>query len=246
MVKLMGFVAVAFAVSLAALLCWVVALPSLVVAGAAAEAPNDTFRAGIIGWMLSTPQPVGDVILPDGTPGPGSGPRGEIAPGFWSDANDCSDVAVNAQGDGTFVWPTIYADRSGYWFTANRIDPNQGGTPHLHPGVDLRTGLGDPIVAAQRGTVIGSAYSAIGYGNYLMLDHGNGQVTLYGHLSDSLVACGQVVAQGEMIGSGGSTGNSTGPHLHFEVGLNGGRVNPCDVLPGAATTNCYGDPGGGP
>ena len=149
---------------------------------------------------------------------------------------------IHAQGDGTFIWPTIYADRSGYWFTANRTDPNQGGSAHLHPGVDLRTGLGDPIAAAQRGTVIGRAFSAIGYGNYLMLDHGNGQVTLYGHLSEWLVDCGQVVEQGELIGLGGSTGNSTGPHLHFELGVNGGRLNPCDVLPGAAETNCFGDP----
>ncbi len=240
--KLMGIVATFLAFSLAALLCWVVALPSLVVAAAAAEAPNEPFRQGLIGWMLSTPQPVGDVIVPDGTPGPGSGPRGAIAPGFWEDANDCRDVVVRAAGDGTFIWPTLYHDRSGYWFTANRTDPNQGGSAHLHPGVDLRTGLGDPIAAAQRGTVIGRAFSTIGYGNYLMLDHGNGQVTLYGHLSEWLVDCGQVVEQGELIGLGGSTGNSTGPHLHFELGVNGGRLNPCDVLPGAAETNCFGDP----
>jgi len=70
-----------------------------------------------------------------------------------------------------------------------------------------------------------------GYGNMIMIDHGNGYQTLYGHLSSVSAGCGASVSQGQYIGSSGSTGNSTGPHLHFEVRYLGGFVNPWFVLP---------------
>ena len=98
-----------------------------------------------------------------------------------------------------------------------------------HNGLDIissnGTVLGKPIVAADSGTVILSKYYS-GYGNCIMIDHGNGYVTLYGHLSSISVSVGQTVSQGATIGAVGSTGNSTGPHLHFEVLKNGTRIDP--------------------
>jgi murein DD-endopeptidase MepM/ murein hydrolase activator NlpD len=106
-----------------------------------------------------------------------------------------------------------------------------------HTGIDIGADFGDSIMAAASGTVSfvncpcpGSNYtdSSVGggYGNYLMIDHGNGVVTLYGHCRDIYVSSGEYVSQGQVIAEVGSTGGSTGPHLHFEVRYNGQRVDP--------------------
>ena len=81
------------------------------------------------------------------------------------------------------------------------------------------------MLAADGGTVIKSRYNS-SYGNYVAIDHGNGMVTLYAHMSQRLVSVGQTVSAGQVIGKVGSTGNSTGPHLHFEVMVNGSYQNP--------------------
>jgi murein DD-endopeptidase MepM/ murein hydrolase activator NlpD len=86
--------------------------------------------------------------------------------------------------------------------------------------------LGEPIRAADRGVVVYSGWNTWGYGNLIVVDHGNGWQTVYAHLYAVQVGCGGIVNRGETVGYGGSTGNSTGPHLHFEMVYNGVRVDP--------------------
>jgi len=100
-----------------------------------------------------------------------------------------------------------------------------------HPGLDLVGRAGDPVYAADNGFVVYAGWSNVGYGNLIVIDHGNGWQTWYAHLSLAYVACGQNVWQGSTIGGIGSTGNSSGPHLHFETRYQGGLPNPFNVLP---------------
>ena len=112
----------------------------------------------------------------------------------------------------------------------NRIDPITGKRKG-HTGMDLAVPTGTPIRAALPGTVTVSKYNAGGYGYYVCIDHGNGLSTLYGHCSQLLARVGQTVQAGDIIALSGSTGRSTGPHLHFEVRVNGERTNPRAYLP---------------
>jgi murein DD-endopeptidase MepM/ murein hydrolase activator NlpD len=100
----------------------------------------------------------------------------------------------------------------------------------LHPGIDIGVPTGTPIHAAGSGTVVWCGWMS-GYGNLVMIDHHNGLATLYGHQSRIAVGCNQEVSQGETIGYVGCTGFCTGPHLHFEVRLNGTPVDPLGYLP---------------
>jgi murein DD-endopeptidase MepM/ murein hydrolase activator NlpD len=111
------------------------------------------------------------------------------------------------------------------------LEPRFGGYPHFHTGVDLAAPLGKPILAAANGIVVAVGHSNVGYGNYVIIAHGSGVMTLYGHLLTTFVKVGQHVARTEPIGREGSTGFSTGPHLHFEVRINGQVVNPLRYLP---------------
>ena len=112
----------------------------------------------------------------------------------------------------------------------SRIDPI---THKLkgHSGMDLAVPTGTPIRAALPGTVTASKYNAGGYGYYVMIDHGNGLSTLYGHCSKLLARVGQAVEAGDIIALSGNTGRSTGTHLHFEVRVNGERTDPRYYLP---------------
>jgi murein DD-endopeptidase MepM/ murein hydrolase activator NlpD len=124
----------------------------------------------------------------------------------------------NAQiGKGKFVWPT-----SGYVSQGYRA---------LHRALDIAGSYNQPVKAADGGFVAIAGWSNVGYGNYIVIDHGNGFRTLYGHLNKINVKPGQSVDQGTLIGLEGSTGNSTGPHLHFEIILNGVQQNPYNILP---------------
>ncbi|MBO4889574.1 MAG: peptidoglycan DD-metalloendopeptidase family protein [Lachnospiraceae bacterium] len=128
---------------------------------------------------------------------------------------------------GKFKWPapsyTRISDEYGY-----RIHPILG-TQQFHNGVDMAAPNGSPILAAYDGEVIAASYSPT-MGNYIMIDHGDGLITIYMHASSVSVSEGTMVARGEQIGCVGSTGRSTGPHLHFSVRENGQYVSPWNYL----------------
>ncbi len=129
----------------------------------------------------------------------------------------------------SLMWPVpscnIITSRFGY-----RTSPTAGASSY-HGGLDIGASAGAAIVAAQKGTVI-LASSISGYGNTVMIDHGGGVVTLYGHMSSISVSYGQKVSQGQTIGKVGSTGISTGPHCHFEIRVNGSQTNPAPYFSG--------------
>lgn len=129
----------------------------------------------------------------------------------------------SAVGNGNFIWPcpscTYITSRFGL-----RIHPITGDRKS-HNGLDIGAGYGAAIVAADGGTVSWADVKG-GYGNCVMINHGNGYVTLYGHMSSIAVSNGQSVSQGDTIGYVGSTGLSTGPHLHFEIHSGGGLIDP--------------------
>ncbi len=95
----------------------------------------------------------------------------------------------------------------------------------MHSGIDFRAEQGSPVRSTAPGRVVGAEYSG-GYGNMVEIDHGNGITTRYAHLSAILVSEGQQVAQGTVVGRVGSTGRSTGPHLHYETRIEGDAVDP--------------------
>lgn len=99
-----------------------------------------------------------------------------------------------------------------------------------HGGIDFPVSTGSNVYAAAAGTVILVKHLGYSYGNYLMIDHGDGLSTLYAHNSSILVSVGDTVSKGQVVAKSGSTGNSTGPHCHFEVRVNGNRVNPYNYL----------------
>ncbi len=124
-------------------------------------------------------------------------------------------------GDGQFVWPI---ERSKTWVT-------QGFKHGKHMAVDLATWSGTKILAADTGKVLKAGWSDNGYGYRVAIDHGIDYVTLYAHLSEYYVKPGDIVKKGDAIGAVGSTGNSTGPHLHFEIRDYGYLIDPLLVLP---------------
>jgi len=130
-----------------------------------------------------------------------------------------------ALGDGTFIRPVAGPVTSPFGY---RTDPVTGGTG-FHSGIDIGASCGTPIKAAGTGVVIAAEPNG-GYGNMTLISHGNGLSTLYGHQSSFNVSAGQSVVQGQIIGYVGSTGKSTGCHLHFEVRVNGNPVNPTAYL----------------
>jgi len=139
--------------------------------------------------------------------------------GGWTNSGQCLNVAVKPMGTGKFMWPA-----NSHWVSGN---------PYAwwHRGIDLAGEAGDPVYAADGGIVLWAGSNSWGYGNMILLDHGNGWQTLYAHLSQIYVRCGQQILQGATIGAVGSTGRSTGPHLHFETRLNGDLPNPLSNLP---------------
>lgn len=130
------------------------------------------------------------------------------------------------QGTGNFTWPlgsNLVTSEFG-----NRNAPTAGATSN-HQGLDINAHEGDPIWAADGGTVAAAGYNS-GYGNYVLIDHGNGYSTLYAHLSTTNVTKGQTVTQGETIGGAGHSGVATGDHLHLEIRQNGQQIDPTSVF----------------
>ncbi len=135
-------------------------------------------------------------------------------------AGACDPVSGGAVGYGYYVYPTNKHYLSGFDYSTK--------TNHL--GIDLAGNEGEGVYAADAGVIVYAGWNDYGYGNMIMVDHGNGFQSLYAHLSAFNVGCGQSVGQGEGIGAVGSTGRSSGPHLHFEL-MAGMKVNPWDYLP---------------
>ena len=111
-----------------------------------------------------------------------------------------------------------------------RRNPFGGRAYEFHPGMDINGERGDLVVAPANGTVISAGYKG-GYGNMVEIDHGNGLTTRYGHMSKIESAAGDTISRGQLIGYVGSTGRSTGPHLHYELRLNARPINPRHFLP---------------
>jgi murein DD-endopeptidase MepM/ murein hydrolase activator NlpD len=133
-------------------------------------------------------------------------------------ANGPASPTFNAPGGAGFVWPTSTSGISQYfaWY---------------HPGLDLPNRAAPPVVSSDGGTVVVAGWpDNYGYGNRVVVDHGNGYKTLYAHLSNIYVSVGQHVSRGQTIGKMGSTGRSTGTHLHFEIHYKGIAVNPLSIL----------------
>ena len=139
------------------------------------------------------------------------------------DSGVCALPETGLRGYGWFIWPTDSHRISGWVFHDPRNPP--------HSGIDIGLYTGDPIYAADSGVVRYAGWSSVGYGYLVVLDHGNGYQTYYAHLSAIWAVCGQSVYQGTAIGAGGSTGWSTGPHLHFEVRYDGVPQDPFAYLP---------------
>lgn len=134
---------------------------------------------------------------------------------------------VGSSATGSFVWPipsSTYVTSGFGW----RIHPIFG-TERYHNGIDISANSGSTIVAADSGTVSVATYSS-SYGNYVVLYHSGGTTTLYAHMSSIAVSAGDSVTQGQTIGYVGSTGWSTGPHCHFEIAVNGTRVDPLNYF----------------
>lgn len=132
-------------------------------------------------------------------------------------------------------WPvpscTLITSRFGY-----RVAPTTGASTY-HGGLDVGAGMGASIVAAGAGDVIYAGENG-GYGNCVMIDHGNGVVTVYAHMSSIGVSYGQYVTAGQYVGAVGSTGVSTGPHCHFEIRINGAQTDPAAYFSGLSYWNC--------
>jgi murein DD-endopeptidase MepM/ murein hydrolase activator NlpD len=161
--------------------------------------------------------------------------------------------------DGVIAVPSDKPVRTEVEFTSGfgvRSDPFHSGAA-MHPGIDLAAPRGTPVYATADGTVVRAGWNSGGYGNLVELDHGRGITTRYGHMSAILVHSGDHVTRGQEIGRIGSTGRSTGNHLHYEVRIDGRAVNPIPFMKstdyvlamqqraGAASMDAVGGPSGG-
>ncbi len=158
----------------------------------------------------------------------------------WAQANVGAGLAIDFQqlpaGVGpsglSLSWPLVhFTITQPFGPTTYALEPPLGSYPHFHTGVDLAAVLGAPVLAAADGVVVAVAHTMVGYGNYVIIAHGGGVLTLYAHLLETDVVVGQRVARSQAIGREGSSGLSTGPHVHFELRYNGQVANPLLYLP---------------
>ena len=137
------------------------------------------------------------------------------------------EAALHARAMTPSIWPVAGELTDGF---GGRSNPFGGGSFEFHTGQDIATLWGTPVMAAANGRVIFAGWQN-GYGQIVIIDHGGGLTTRYGHLSHVDVLEGQKIGRGETLGRVGSTGRSTGPHLHYEVRINDEPVNPRQYLP---------------
>lgn len=155
------------------------------------------------------------LIVPDGTPPETKAPpKPKFQPQYL--AQGSASPAFSAPGGAQFIWPTNGVITQYFsWY---------------HPGSDIANRAAPSVAAADGGTVIASGWDNSGYGNKVVIDHGNGYTSLYAHLSNIYVSVGATVSRGQLIGQMGSTGRSTGTHLHLEIHFKGVAVNPLAIL----------------
>lgn len=163
------------------------------------------------------------LIIPNGSRalrdwGPPAITRQNAATAAYYGPGACGAIYEGAIGNGTFLWPSVATYLSGFdW------------NPPTHNGIDIAGAEGNAVFATDSGVVVYAGWSNSGYGNLIVIDHGTGWQSAYAHLSTYAVGCGQSVTQGEVIAAVGTTGNSSGPHLHFELTSSVyGKVNPWD------------------
>lgn len=164
---------------------------------------DETFELATGQWLL----------IPDGVP-PAAPTQTQVSRPRVVLTPDAGSVSAT----GTFIWPAAGGITQGYRF--------------YHKGIDIANRGGGAILAADSGVVVAAGWDASGYGNRILVDHGNGTITLYAHLSVLQVVPGQRVNRGDVMGQMGSTGRSTGVHLHFEIRQGGVFLNPLSSLPG--------------
>jgi len=177
------------------------------------QVQSDTYGIEVGAWLII---PNGKRPIKDW--GPPAISRENPAAARYLGEGSCGSVYEGAIGTGTFVWPATGRSISGYHYSS------------IHPAIDIGGALGSPVYASDSGVIVYAGWSSHGYGNLIVIDHGNGFQTAYAHLDTVAVTCGQSVFQGGYIGGLGTTGNSSGPHLHFELVLNGAKPNPLDYL----------------
>mgnify|MGYP001566911328 CR=1 FL=1 len=156
------------------------------------------------------------LVVPGGRPPAAPRPPTTTRPSLATSQTSLSSVQT-AGGAGKFLWPTTHRRLTQYY-------------SWRHSGVDIAGPIGTPIYAAESGTVQTAAWNRGGYGYYIIINHGGGVQTLYGHNSKMLVSAGNAVERGQLIALMGSTGRSTGPHLHFEVRIGSRRTNPLNYI----------------
>ncbi len=175
--------------------------------------------------LLSFPDQTAPTGSAGGSTGSGGSGAGQAAAPKepWvlrSGSGQCaSGLSGGVAGSGAFIYPADHHWISGYGYTG------------IHLGIDLDGEIGEPVYASDSGVVVFAGWSDWGYGNTIVIAHGNNWWTLYGHLSGMYVGCGQGVYQGNQIGAIGDTGKSQGAHLHFEVYYGVYQTNPWGVLP---------------
>ncbi|HMN12591.1 MAG TPA: M23 family metallopeptidase [Bellilinea sp.] len=194
----------------------------------------------IINWPSNglSPETIGDYAAPNIEPGkmlfiPGG--AGESLSGGLEKIDRTDPAVAKSYGPGwcgpissgviapsvSFIWPT-----DSRWLSGYHYHPAIG-----HAAIDIGDAEGVPIYASNTGVVVYAGWNNRGYGNLIVLDHGNGWQTYYAHLSAYYVGCGQNISQAAVIGALGNTGNSSGPHLHFEIRSDTyGKVNPLDYM----------------
>lgn len=178
-------------------------VPHVVVAAAEPDFSEINMDSPFLAWMMSQPASLS----------PQQALGGDQVRRYPSLAPVPSDWPY---GSGYFMWPTYGWLTQGY-----RSD---------HRAIDIAAPAGSPVTASDRGVVIRAGWNNQGYGNFVIVDHNIDYLTLYAHMSDIFVQEGEIVAQGQILGTVGSTGNSTGPHLHFEIRDFGRLANPIEFL----------------
>jgi len=152
----------------------------------------------------------------------------------WQGQNSVGNIPASAGHSVKyrFIWPEPTGQLTqAFGPTTLSFEPAMNGFPHFHAGIDIAEPVDSPILAADDGVVALVGAGPYGYGNYVVLAHAGGLTTLYGHMNAALVKPGDRVTQSQVIGLEGSTGNSTGPHLHFELRIAGQPVDPSPYLP---------------